>query len=174
MCSARTGSACRGNYWRWVPFPPSSIRRRRGGATTLTANAATRGGGHAGATTSRRTAIAKGGIHRGQTRPWRRRTTTPHRWGWRGNLSTCSARMGSACRGNYWRWVPFPPSLIHCHWGGMTTLTANAATWGGGHAGAATSRMTAITEGGIHWGRTRPWRRRTMTTATAPLRARPI
>ncbi len=27
----------------------------------------------------------------------------PHRWGRRGNLSTCSARTGSACRGNYWR-----------------------------------------------------------------------
>jgi len=40
-----------------------------------------------------------------------------------------------------------PPSS-----GGTTTLTANAATWGGGRAGATTSRMTAITEGGIHWG----------------------
>ena len=76
MCSARTGSVCRGNYWRWVPLPPSWIHHRRGGSTTSTAKAAAmRGGGRAGAATSRMTAIAEGGIRRGRTHPWRRRTT---------------------------------------------------------------------------------------------------
>ncbi len=78
------------------------------------------------------------------------------------------------CRGNYWRWVPLPPLRIRRRWGETTTSTANAAMRGGGRAGAATSRMTAIAEGGIRRGQTRPWRRRTTTTATAPPRARPI
>ena len=78
------------------------------------------------------------------------------------------------CHGNYWRWVPLPPLRIRRCRGETTMLTANVATWGGGPAGDATSRMTVIAEGGIRRGRTHPWRRRTTTTATAPPRARPI
>jgi hypothetical protein len=72
------------------------------------------------------------------------------------------------CRGNYWRWVPLHPLRIRRRREETTTSMANAATRGGGRAGAATFRMTAIAEGGIRRGRTRPWRRRTMTTAWHP------
>ena len=82
--------------------------------------------------------------------------------------------MDVLCRGNYWRWVPLPPLQIRRRRGETTTFTANAAMGGGGRAGAATSRMATIAEGGIRRGRTRPWRRTTMTTATAPPRAPPI
>ena len=86
----------------------------------------------------------------------------------------CSARTGSVCCGNYWRLVPLPPLWIHHRRGGSTTSTAKAAAMrGGGRAGAATSRMTAIAEGGIRRGRTHPWRRRTTMTAMSPARARP-
>ena len=47
-----------------------------------------------------------GGGARGEEKTITTTRTTrrlPHRWGRRGNSSTCSARTGSACRGNYWR-----------------------------------------------------------------------
>ena len=62
-----------------------------------------------------------------------------------------------------------PPSS-----GGDSDVDGECGDAGGGRTGAATSRMTAITKDGIRWGRTRPWRRRTTTTATEPPRARPI
>ncbi len=62
-----------------------------------------------------------------------------------------------------------PPSL-----GGDDDVNGKGGDAKGGCAGAATSRMTAIAEGGIRRGRTRPWRRRTTTTATAPPQAHPI